>query len=86
MEGEHEMSSWRVVWSTDGGESWEEMGFEGFEGAQAFARRLREGHAGSKGFLMYAERMMVVSLDDLLEAESAGGVRLAPHMLGTVAA
>lgn len=75
--------TWRVAWSTDCGESWEELGFEDFMEAHAWAAKLwnEEGHKA--GFAIYVERVMTVNLESFLNAESAGAVKLAPHMLGT---
>jgi hypothetical protein len=75
--------SWRVAWSTDCGESWEELGFETFEGAHGWAAKLWDEEGNKAEFSLYVERMMTVNLKSFLGAKSAGAVELAPHMLGT---
>jgi hypothetical protein len=73
---------WRVSWTTDGG-VWHERGFCTFEEAQGYARRLYTEHGPEMGFCLSASRMMTVNTHSFLDAESAGGVELAPHLLAT---
>lgn len=70
---------WRVAWSTDRGESWEELGFEHFEEAQGRALRLlrEEGEVAIR-----VERMMPLDLDSFICANRAGDVELAPLRIG----
>lgn len=75
--------SWRVAWSTDCGESWEELGFESFEGAHRWAAALWDEEGHKAGFYICVERMMTVNLASFLNAETAGSVELAPHLLAT---
>ncbi len=80
--GDYMCHSWRVLWTTDG-EVWHERGFCTFYTAQKFARDLTEENGCNPAFSFYAERMMTVNSTSFLDAESAGEVELAPHLLGT---
>lgn len=75
--------SWRVAWSTDCGESWEELGFETFRGAHDWVAKPWDEEGHKDGFAIYVERMMIVNTQSFLNAKSAEDVKLAPHMLGT---
>lgn len=74
--------NWKVSWTTDG-DVWHERGFYTFEKAQKFARGLVKESGDADGFAIYAERMMTVNLTSFLDAETAGSVELAPHLLAT---
>lgn len=74
--------SWRVTWTTDGG-TWHERGFYTFEKTQAFARALYAEHGPEMDFCLSASRMMTVNTHSFLNAETAGSVELAPHLLAT---
>lgn len=76
------VKDWRVTWTVDGVE-YHERGFFTFESAQAFARSLVREYGSEGHFSVFAERMMVLSTRGFLDAESAGGVELAPHLLAT---
>lgn len=76
------VKDWRVTWTVDGAE-YHERGFFTFESAQAFARSLVREYGSEGHFSVFAERMMVLSTRGFLDAESAGGVELAPHLLAT---
>lgn len=73
---------WMVSWTTDGS-TWHERGFYTFEKAQGFARGLYAEHGPEADFCLVASRMMTVNLASFLDAESAGDVALAPHLLAT---
>ena len=73
---------WKVSWKEDG-ETWHERGFYTFGKAQHFARGLVEENGSNPGFSFFVERMMIVNATSFLNAESAGAVELAPHLLGT---
>ena len=74
--------NWRVSWTTDG-DVWHERWLYTFEEAQGFARELMEENDCNPGFNFYAERMMTVNSTSFLDAETAGAVELAPHLLAT---
>lgn len=73
---------WKVSWTVNG-EVWNENGFYTFESAQKFARGLVEENGSNPGFNFFTERMMLVNTTSFLDAESAGAVKLAPHLLAT---
>ncbi len=73
--------SWRVAWSTDRGESWEELGFEYFREAQGRAVRLLSEEG--EGIAISVERMMPIDLESFICAKSARDVKLAPLRIGT---
>lgn len=75
--------SWRVAWSTDCGESWEELGFETFRGAHDWAAKLWDEEGHKDEFSILVERMMTVNLESFLNANTAGAVELAPHLMAT---
>lgn len=74
--------NWKVSWTTDG-DAWDERGFYTLEKAQKFARGLVKENDNNSSFGFYAERMMTVNTTSFLNAESAGAVELAPHLLAT---
>lgn len=76
------VNDWKVSWTT-GDECWHERGFYTFEKAQEFARGLMEENDCNPGFSFSAARMMTVNSTSFLDAESAGAVELAPHLMVT---
>lgn len=74
--------NWSVSWTTDGG-TWHERGFYTFEETQEFARALYAEHGPEMGFCLSVSRMMDVNTHSFLNAETAGDVELAPHLLKT---
>lgn len=73
---------WKVSWTEDG-ETWHERGFYTFWKAQHFARGLVEENGSNTGFSFFVERMMIVNATSFLNANTAGAVELAPHLMTT---
>ncbi len=74
---------WRVSWTTDGMD-WDVAMFASLDVARAHGRRMVSENEGNSRFSIYAERLVVVATNDFLDPDvPGGGVRLAPHMLGT---
>lgn len=79
---EYRSYDWRVSW-TEGGKDFCERGFHSFKKTQEFALNRVKAEGDADGFAIYVERMMIVNLTSFLNAETAGAVELAPHLLGT---
>lgn len=85
LDADSPVPSWMVSWTTDG-DVWHELEFYTFEKAQKFARGLVEENGSNPAFIFCAERMMTVNTTSFLNAETAGDVELAPHLLKTAEA